>query len=74
MTIRVKEKNGVLIIPSRSIITDDNGDRTVRVITNKRTMKYKSVPIKTGLEGDGGVIEVISGLSAGEEFVLLIKN
>lgn len=74
MTIRVKEKNGVLVIPSRSIITDDNGERIVRVITNKRTMKYKSVPVTTGLEGDGGVVEVISGLSVGQEFVLLIKN
>ncbi len=74
MTIKVKEKDNVLTIPSRSIITDDNGVRTVRIITNTRTKKFKSVPVKTGLEGDGGVVEVLSGLSVGDEYVILIKK
>lgn len=74
MTIKVKEKNGVLAIPSRSIITDDKGIRTIRIITNPRIKKYKSVPIVTGIEGDGGMIEVLSGLSVGEEFIILIKK
>ena len=73
MTIKIKEKPGVIAIPSRSLVTDNNGDRTVRIITNTRTKKYKSVPVVTGLEGDGGVVEVLKGLSVGEEFVILIK-
>ena len=74
MTIKVKEKSGVIAIPSRSIITDDKGDRTIRVITNSRSKKWKSVPVVTGIEGDGGMIEVLSGLSVGDEFVILIKK
>lgn len=74
MTIKVKEKDQVITIPSRSIMTDDNGERTVRVITNPRTKKFKSVPVVTGLEGDGGVVEVLSGLSIGDEFIVLIKK
>ncbi len=74
MTIKVKEKNSVLSIPSRAIVTDDKGSRTIRVITNTRTKKYKSVPIVTGIEGDGGMIEVISGLSVGQEYIILIKK
>ncbi len=74
MTIKVREKDGVLSIQSRSIVTDDKGNRTVRIITNKRRMKYKSVPVVTGIEGDGGMVEVLSGLSVGDEFVLLIKK
>jgi len=74
MTIKVKEKNGIIAIPSRSIVTGDKGDRTIRVITNTRTKKWKSVPIVTGIEGDGGMIEVLSGLSVGNEFVILIKK
>ena len=74
MTIKVKEKSNVLSIPSRSIVTDDKGNRTIRIITNTRTKKYKSVPVTTGIEGDGGVVEVLSGLSAGDEFVILIKK
>ena len=73
MTIKVKEKAGVLAIPSRSIVTDDKGNRTIRIVTNTRTKKYISAPIVTGLEGDGGVVEVLSGLKVGDEFVILIK-
>jgi RND family efflux transporter MFP subunit len=74
MTIKVKEKAGVIAIPSRSIVTDDKGDRTIRVITNTRKKKFKNIPVTTGLEGDGGVIEVLSGLKVGDEFVILIKK
>ena len=74
MTIKVKEKDGVLAIPSRAIVTDSKGNQTIRVITNTRTKKYKSVPIVTGIEGDGGMIEVLSGLSIGQEFVILTKQ
>ncbi|KKQ19098.1 MAG: Efflux transporter, RND family, MFP subunit [Candidatus Nomurabacteria bacterium GW2011_GWC2_36_9] len=74
MTIKVKEKAGVLAIPSRAIVTNDKGERTVRVITNPRKKKWKSVGVTTGIEGDGGMIEVLSGLSTGDEFVILIKK
>lgn len=74
MTIKVKEKANVIAIPARSIITDDKEGRVLRVITNTHKKKFKNVPVVTGLEGDGGVIEVLSGLSAGEEFVILIKK
>ncbi len=73
MTIKIKEKAKVIAVPSRAIVTDDKGNMTLRIVTNPRTKKYKSVPITTGLEGDGGVTEVLSGLSLGEEFVILIK-
>ena len=74
MTIKVKEKDSVIAIPSRAIVTDDKGNRTIRIITNTRTKKYKSVPIVTGIEGDGGMVEVLSGVSIGQEFVMLIKQ
>lgn len=74
MTIKVKEKNNIITIPSRSIITNDKGDRVIRIITNTRTKTYKEVPIVTGLEGDGGLVEVLSGLKVGDEFVILIKQ
>lgn len=74
MTIKVKEKAGVLIIPTRSIITDKSGDKTVRLITNSKNKKWKEVKIETGMEGDGGMTEVISGLSDGDEIVILIKK
>jgi RND family efflux transporter MFP subunit len=74
MTIKVKEKKDVLSVPIRSLVKDDNGNQTIRLITDTRTKKYKSVPVTTGLEGDGGVVEILDGLSPGDEFVILVKN
>ncbi|MFA6251364.1 MAG: efflux RND transporter periplasmic adaptor subunit [Candidatus Paceibacterota bacterium] len=74
MTIKVKEKNHTLAIPSRSILIDTLGNKTVRLITNPRKKKFKEVPITTGLEADGGMVEVMSGLKESDEFVVLIKT
>jgi RND family efflux transporter MFP subunit len=73
MTIKVKEKNHILAIPSRAIITSKTGERMLRVITDTKTKKFKEVPVTTGLEGDGGMTEVVSGVASGDEFVVLIK-
>jgi len=73
MTIKVKEKNHVLTVPSRAILTDTNGAKTIRIVTNTKTKKFKEVPVSAGLEGDGGVVEITNGLKDGDEFVVLIK-
>lgn len=73
MTINIKSKNHVLVVPSRAIIIDKSGAKTIRLITNTKSKSYKEVPVSTGLEGDGGMVEVTSGLSEGDEFVTLIK-
>lgn len=73
MTIKVLEKDNVIAIPSRAIIKDDKGNESIRIITNKRTKKWKSVPVTTGLEGDGGMVEISSGLKLGDEYVVLTK-
>lgn len=74
MTILTKEKNNILTIPKRSVITDENNDRFIRIVTNTKKKKFKEVPVITGMEGDGGLVEVISGLQDGEEYVVLIKS
>ncbi len=74
MTILVGEKNNVLTIPSRAIIKDKTGKKTVRVITNNKTKTYQEVEITTDMEGDGGLTEITTGLTEGEEIVVLIKK
>jgi len=74
MTILTGERNNVLAIPLRAIIKDKTGREAVRLITNFKTKTYKKVEIVTGMEGDGGLVEVISGLLKGDEIVTLIKN
>lgn len=73
MTIKINEKDNVLVIPSRSLLTDKNGERKVRLVTNTKTKKFKEVTVTTGMEGDGSMVEIISGLKDGDEFVVLIK-
>ena len=74
MTIKVKEKSNIISVPSRSIIIDKSGNKTIRIITNNKNKKYKEVSVTTGMEGDGGLTEVTSGLSEGDEYVVLIKT
>ena len=74
MTINVAEKDHVLVVPLRAILTDANGNRTIRIVTNTKTKAFKEVPIVTGLEGDNGMAEVMSGLKEGDEYVVLIKT
>ncbi len=74
MTVLVGEKNNVLVVPSRAILKDKTGVKTIRLVTNTKTKDYKEVEISTGMEGDGGMTEVSTGLSEGEEIVTLIKK
>jgi len=74
MTIKVKEKNNILTVPSRAILTDKKGNKTIRIVTDTKTKKYKEIDITTGLEGDGSLVEITSGLKENDEFVILIKT
>lgn len=74
MTILVGEKDNILTIPSRAITKDSAGKKTVRVITNTKTKTYKEVEVTTGMEGDGGLIEIVTGLKENDEIVVLIKK
>lgn len=72
MTIKVAEKKNVLVIP-RSAIVNKNGEHIVRVINDPKKKTYDEVKVQTGLEADGGLTEIISGLSEGQEIVTYIK-
>lgn len=74
MTIKVEEKDNILVVSSRSILTDKQGNKTIRLITDSRNKKFKEIKVMTGLEGDGGMIEITSGLADGDEYIVLIKT
>ncbi|MFA4830759.1 MAG: efflux RND transporter periplasmic adaptor subunit [Patescibacteria group bacterium] len=61
-----EEKADVLYIPQRAVRSDERG-KYVRVLENK---EVKEVLIKTGLRGDGGLVEVVEGVREGEEVVV----
>jgi multidrug efflux pump subunit AcrA (membrane-fusion protein) len=72
MTIKVAEKQNALVVPSSAVI-NKNGEQIVRVITDPQNKTYTEVQVQTGLEADGGLTEIVSGLSKGQEIVTYIK-
>lgn len=74
MTILVNQKDNILSTPTRSIVNNKIGNKIVRLVTNKKTKAYKEVDVTTGMEGDGGLTEIINGLNEGDEIVVLIKK
>ncbi len=72
MTILVDEKKQVLTAPNSAVISE-NGKRSVRVIDDTVKKTYHSVDVTTGLEADGGLVEILSGVTEGQEVVTYIK-
>jgi len=72
MTILVAEKQGVLAIPSTAVVNKADG-QYVKVIDDKKTNKYHEVKVQTGLQADGGLVEILSGLSEGQEIITYMK-
>lgn len=73
MTVAVGAKDNVLAVPSRAVLSHD-GKKFVRVITDSKKKTYKEVEVTTGMEADGGLVEISSGLSPGEEIVSFINK
>ncbi len=73
MTILVEKKDDVLAMPLRGVISKD-GKKYARVVTDVKKKTYKEVEIKTGLEADEGLVEILSGLNLGQEIVTYIKQ
>jgi multidrug efflux pump subunit AcrA (membrane-fusion protein) len=72
MTIKVAERKDVLVVPGSAII-NKNGKQIVRVINDPKNKTFSEVEVRTGLDADGGLTEIISGLNEGEEIVTYLK-
>ncbi len=66
LAIRTDTKQDVLVIPDNAVIKKDN-KYFAQVFQNGET---KERAIEIGLEGSNDVVEVISGLSEGEEIII----
>ncbi len=69
--VRTNEKTDVLMIPLRAIKTR-SGEKFVDIL--KADNITQEVKITTGLEGDGGMIEVKSALKEGDNVVTFTKD
>ncbi len=72
MTIMVAQKNDALAVPSTAVI-NKNIKQYVRVIDDAKKLTYHEVQVQTGLEADGGLVEITSGLNDGQEIVTYVK-
>lgn len=73
VTIFTNQRDHVLMIPERAI-EEKNSRKYVRVLIDPKNQKMEEKEITTGLRGNEGLIEVVSGLSEGEEVVTFTKN
>jgi multidrug efflux pump subunit AcrA (membrane-fusion protein) len=76
ISITTEEKQDALVIPGRAVIEKENGQggirKYVRVLKADGDMEEKRVEI--GLRGDGGMVEVLSGVEEGEEVITYVKE
>lgn len=73
MVILIDEKQDVLAAPSRAILSKD-GKKFVRLVNDSKKKTYNEIEVEVGLEADGGLVEITSGLEAGQEVVTFIKQ
>jgi HlyD family secretion protein len=69
LDILVAEKKDVLSVPERAV-KEANGKKTVQILENKKPVERE---VKTGMKGDGGMIEIFSGLNGGEMVITSTK-
>lgn len=69
--ILTQEKNNVLLIPQRAVLNKDNGTKFVRLLINNEVVEAQ---VTVGLRGDGGKIEVISGLEEGDDVIVFERE
>ncbi len=70
VSILTDKRDNTLFIPSRAVIT--TGDqKQVKILQNNQAV---TTTIKLGIKGDDGKVEVLEGLSAGQEIILGVKQ
>lgn len=73
ISVKVAEKSNALAVPQRAIL-EKEGKSFVRVVTNKDQGTFEEKEITTGLEADGGLVEVTSGLKTGDEIITFLEE
>ncbi len=69
LDILTKQKNNILVLPSRVIINKDDG-KYVSIIDVNDKSDLLEKKIITGLRGSDGTVEIVSGLNEGDSVVI----
>ena len=70
--ILTHEHDGVLFVPTRSILVGDNGSKIVRLL-DKNGKTFSTTTVMLGLKGSSGTTEITSGLKLGDKVVTYVK-
>jgi len=70
IVITTDKRENVLQVPARALI-ERNGQKIIRLLIDGAAQE---VPVETGLRGDEGMIEVLSGLQSGDTVITFVKN
>ena len=71
VSLTTARKDNVLIMPSRAVIEKNGSSKFARLLVDQQV---REAPIKVGLNGDDGLVEVLSGLEEGDAVVTYIKQ
>ncbi|MBU4458430.1 hypothetical protein KKF60_00785, partial [Patescibacteria group bacterium] len=69
-TIQAEKRDNVLNVPQRAVVSK-NSKKFVRVLDGEEIVETE---VTTGLRGNKGEIEILSGLSEGEKIITFMKN
>lgn len=68
--ITTNRRNQALQVPARALI-EQNNQKIVRILVNGVMQEQ---PVETGLRGDEGMVEIISGLKEGDTVITFVKS
>ena len=69
LTIKTDSRDDVLVVPSRAVIYREDL-KYVQLLVNGQLVEKE---VQTGLRGDDGLVEILSGLNEGEEVITYIN-
>ncbi len=72
VSVTTDKRDATLSIPVRAVRTNDDGSKSVRILENKN--QEKSVPVTLGLKDSEGRVEVVSGLTEGQQIIVSTKQ
>lgn len=73
VSITTDTRENILVIPGRAVL-EKEGTKIVRVVTEKKKGKFEERTVTVGMKGNNGELEILSGLSKGQEVVTYVKT
>ncbi len=73
LSILIQEKANVVVVPNRTVYSNEDGSRYVMLVTNEKSAKTSNTPVTVGFQGDGALTEILNGLTGSEKVLFKTK-